>query len=190
MITNLTEYETLCRKTLSLKYDEKVRTKEDVSLHSAIGLVTEIAELKFYSSVENLKEELGDYCWYLVILTAENDHLFVLPEIQTNIEENNVCVISRAFEARIDELTRLSCKILDKYKKLLYYGKNIDKNILKADIYDCWLLIQDICWLFNIDLREVFQLNIDKLKKRYGDKFTEEAAINRDIDNEMSHFKN
>lgn len=190
MITTLEEYEKLCRKTLSFKYDSQVRALEDVSLHSVMGLVTEAVELGSYSNIENLKEELGDYCWYLAILTKEAKLILNVSTNQEKYCEGNIFIKAENFNSLVSRLIKNSCSILDKYKKLFYYGKEININSLREDIHNCWLIIQDICQLFNINIYEIFQLNIDKLKKRYGDKFTEEAAINRDIDNEMSHFKN
>jgi hypothetical protein len=40
----------------------------------------------------------------------------------------------------------------------------------------------------DLDFYQILDDNIAKLKKRYGEKFDEEKAANRDIDNELSHF--
>lgn len=51
--------------------------------------------------------------------------------------------------------------------------------------------IQDTLWYIGVALDELGsdfdteqRKNIDKLKARYGDKFSSEAAINRDLDKE------
>jgi hypothetical protein len=36
--------------------------------------------------------------------------------------------------------------------------------------------------MLNIDLEEMLQRNIDKLKARYPEKFTQENALNRNLD--------
>ena len=40
--------------------------------------------------------------------------------------------------------------------------------------------------LLEVDLAEAFEVNIAKLAKRYGDKYSDYAAINRDIDAERA----
>jgi mRNA-degrading endonuclease RelE of RelBE toxin-antitoxin system len=37
---------------------------------------------------------------------------------------------------------------------------------------------------YNIDIHKSFDINIEKLKERYGDKFSSEMAINRNLDAE------
>ena len=73
----------------------------------------------------------------------------------------------------------------DSLKKHIFYGKEIDKVNLKEEL-------GDLCWYISIALdelgltyEEIMQTNIDKLRARYGEKFTENAAINRDLDNEV-----
>jgi hypothetical protein len=40
------------------------------------------------------------------------------------------------------------------------------------------------CQINNIDFGSILDKNIDKLKARYGDKFSSERAINRDLETE------
>lgn len=72
----------------------------------------------------------------------------------------------------------------DALKKHIFYGKEIDKTNLKEEL-------GDLCWYISIALdelgfsyEEIMETNIAKLKARYGEKFTENAALNRDLDNE------
>ena len=46
------------------------------------------------------------------------------------------------------------------------------------------IFIQDYMNHFNINLEDSFDININKLKARYGDKFSSERAINRDLETE------
>ena len=39
---------------------------------------------------------------------------------------------------------------------------------------------------YDIDIEKSFDVNIDKLKARYGDKFSSEKAINRDLETERN----
>jgi NTP pyrophosphatase (non-canonical NTP hydrolase) len=65
-----------------------------------------------------------------------------------------------------------------------YYGESVDIVNVKEEVGDLMWYIAIILREFNLDLHEVMQNNIDKLKARYGDKFSEERAINRDIEKE------
>jgi len=46
------------------------------------------------------------------------------------------------------------------------------------------VLTQSYMNYYNIDIKGSFDINISKLKARYGDKFTSERAINRDLEKE------
>lgn len=72
-------------------------------------------------------------------------------------------------------------ELLDAYKKYIFYGKAIDATNVAEEIGDIsWYL----SLMFNVrGLRQqnVQAANIAKLKARYGDKFTEDAANQRDL---------
>jgi NTP pyrophosphatase (non-canonical NTP hydrolase) len=77
-------------------------------------------------------------------------------------------------------------EFLDMLKKHIFYGKPMDFVNAKEEIGDqMWyagLAVDVLQTTFN----EVLTVNIDKLKARYPEKFTEEAAINRDLNTERS----
>jgi len=75
-------------------------------------------------------------------------------------------------------------ELLDAYKKWLAYGKEIDKVNVSEEIFDCFWYLFNLCRMLNIDIEKGMQTNIDKLRARYPDKFSEEKAINRDLDKE------
>lgn len=75
-------------------------------------------------------------------------------------------------------------EMMDQLKKHLIYGKPLDTVNLMEEGGDLhWyegLLYRAIDKSFG----EAMAHNIAKLRARYGDKFTEEAALNRDLDAE------
>lgn len=77
-----------------------------------------------------------------------------------------------------------SGEIQDMMKKHIFYGKEIDKVNLKEELGDLMWYMAIACDEAGISLEEVMQTNIDKLRARYGEKFTEEAALNRNLDTE------
>ena len=75
-------------------------------------------------------------------------------------------------------------EFLDVLKKHIYYGKTIDKVNLAEEIGDlCWY-IAIACDELHVDLENIMETNIAKLKARYPNKFTSEDAINRDLETE------
>jgi NTP pyrophosphatase (non-canonical NTP hydrolase) len=79
-------------------------------------------------------------------------------------------------------------ELADMLKKHIFYGRNIDKVNAQEEIGDtCWYVGVAIDVL-KTTMNDIMTKNIEKLRKRYPEKFTEEKANNRNIDNEMSHF--
>lgn len=75
-------------------------------------------------------------------------------------------------------------EFLDVLKKHIYYGKTIDKVNLAEEIGDlCWYMAI-ACDELHVDLEDIMETNIAKLKARYPNKFTSEDAINRDLETE------
>lgn len=67
----------------------------------------------------------------------------------------------------------------DIVKKWIFHKKPLDREHMKKEIGDvCWY-IADICHSMSFDLGEIFQMNIDKLKARYPEGFSEQRANNR-----------
>lgn len=77
-------------------------------------------------------------------------------------------------------------EIQDALKKALIYGKDLDKTNLIEEIGDlCWYMGRTL-ELLGSSFEEAMQRNNAKLKARYGDKFTEYAALNRNLDKERN----
>jgi hypothetical protein len=71
-------------------------------------------------------------------------------------------------------------------KKKIYYNKSFDETQFKNITHLIMLDLSDYMHTFDIDIQNSFDINIAKLKARYGDKFSSERAINRDLDNERN----
>lgn len=70
----------------------------------------------------------------------------------------------------------------DLVKKWIFHKKPLDREHMKKEIGDvCWY-IADICHSMGFNLDEIFQMNIDKLKARYPEGFSERRANNRSED--------
>lgn len=72
-------------------------------------------------------------------------------------------------------------EFVDVIKKHLFYGKEIDTVNLKEELGDKLWYIAVALRKLETTFNEVMKTNIDKLKLRYPEKFTEDKAVNRNI---------
>lgn len=60
-----------------------------------------------------------------------------------------------------------------------YQGHELDEEHLMKEIGDCLWMIAELCTAYGFSLEDVMQLNIDKLRARYPDGFSEEKSLHR-----------
>lgn len=75
-------------------------------------------------------------------------------------------------------------ELMDSLKKQIFYGAEPDNVNIKEEIGDLFWYIGILCDTLGLTFEEVFETNIAKLKARYGDKFGETQALNRDLEKE------
>lgn len=172
---NWEEYKILSEKTLSTEFH--CSKKDELLLHATIGIITEIDELldnyNGESDITNIGEEIFDSFWYLSIIAREYN--LSLPEkAETSLDEFQIVL----------EITRKSIKLLDFLKKKLYYNKTIKEDLFIQYSNEIISLFVAYANKKNINLEKGFDINIDKLRARYGEKFSSERAINRDLETE------
>ena len=81
-------------------------------------------------------------------------------------------------------------ELQDALKKHYFYGKELDKTNVKEEVGDLLWYCAIILESLDTDFESVMQTNIDKLKARYPNKFTEESAVNRDLNKEREILEN
>ena len=177
---NWKEYLELSEKTLSTQFhcDEK----EQRLLHAVIGVLTEVEELLDNhigdeQDFTNMLEEAGDITWYLAIIGREMDLDY--PQLIVKTKNDNPMKL-------VLKIVKNTCKLLDMLKKKLYYNKPIDENLFRTITSLVMLDVSDYMNTYDIDIEKSFDVNIDKLRARYGDKFSSERAINRDLETERN----
>lgn len=177
---NWEEYKVLAEKTLSTEFH--CDKKEEILLHSVIGILTEVEELldnhmgdKTFDRV-NVVEECSDVAWYLSIIGREYN--LSLPTQQESHNSDPMTLVL--------SIIKNTCKLLDMLKKKLYYNKPINESEFISITNQVLSSIMHYMSLFNINIEESFDINIEKLRARYGDKFSSDRAINRDLDNERN----
>lgn len=150
-------------------------------LHAAMGLCTEVAEVAEWldgprTDLEHLREELGDIMWYVAIaLDAQR--------LIMNDELDNPALLGEEFDMVKVQVAVGS--FMDQIKRQFFYNKELDKVVLHEALDT---IVKHIVELNRVYLDSPFDVvlekNIAKLKARFPDKFTNEAAVNRDLDKE------
>jgi len=70
-------------------------------------------------------------------------------------------------------------EVCDLIKKALYHGHTLDYDKIKLELGDVLWYIAALSCALGMELNEVADGNIEKLKSRYGTAFSTEASINR-----------
>lgn len=148
-------------------------------LHAAIGLCTESGELLdaykkhiFYGKPldhVNIKEELGDICWYMAIVC---DVVHDMPGMIASGGSKPLL--------EIVVLNQLCANLLAGYTDPRTWG-DLFGPITRAVINQCVL--------HGFTLDEVLEANIAKLRVRYPEKFDAEKATFRDLAEERKQLE-
>lgn len=93
--------------------------------------------------------------------------------------------MSRLFHGMVGICTEAG-ELQDMVKKHVIYGKPFDRLNIKEELGDILWYVALAADAYGFTLEEVMQRNIDKLQARYGDKFSSDAALNRDLEREKA----
>jgi NTP pyrophosphatase (non-canonical NTP hydrolase) len=76
---------------------------------------------------------------------------------------------------------------IDLLKKIIFHGHDmeINRDKLALELGDCLWYITGIATAAGINLDDIAKRNIEKLKARYPDGFSEERSIKRAVDTEI-----
>ena len=75
-------------------------------------------------------------------------------------------------------------EIANVFKAKLAYNRNIDWVNIEEELGDILFFIFAFCRMNQIDLEKVMEQNIAKLKARYPEKYSDDKANNRNLDQE------
>lgn len=163
-------------------------------MHCALGIGSEAGELSetiacawmnMPFDANNIIEEIGDACWYAAVMCHFMDWRFedmfqdpdTLSEASAPLAH---AVIGRNPPAMTLVYNSFAGEILTIVKAHVIYGKELDDELLKRKLE---LFISAASLLSNVhDIPfELVTLarNIDKLKMRYPDKYSDVAALER-----------
>lgn len=143
---------------------EKAMTR----LHAVIGLITELDEIQFATSLENFIEELGDYYFYLTALKQASQYKNKSAELED--------------QASWKEARHHAAILLDLCKKEVMYAKELSPAQIEAFEASVSVMYGYLYFgLYDVLLTEeqLQEFNMVKLNKRYPVGYTNEAAAAR-----------
>lgn len=140
--------------------------------HAAIGLSTETGEIfealgKYALDRVNLSEEIGDCLWYLAIAY-----------------DAGFLDITLSDQHQALDIVQVQGALLDVFKRSIFYGRPVDLEELKIQFNIFYVTLLDLADGYNIDLSVSMTNCINKLKKRFPEKFTEADAYERNTEEE------
>lgn len=155
------------------------------SIHMTLGMGSEIEEL--YQALEKRDfigagEEISDENWY----AANYCNIWnIVPELYPT---ESLFLPLEIDEIRLNESIKkmiiVISQLQDLDKKLLAYNKQVPLEKRKELIENLLAELHIIYESANINAHQSMENNINKLKVRFPDKFTQEKAINRNTDAE------
>ena len=172
---NIQEYQKLAKRTcVNLGTDDLNRQ------HMLLGVISEIGEIadaykksvaygKPLDRVNLLEEACGDVSWYIVNWATFCENELLKPYLDDGFIDD-------------DEHTNEPVDYLFDFLKAMHFGK-------RQQLLNYWFTL---CLRIGITEEEYYQglqNNIDKLKVRYPEKFSNESALNRDLDSERTELE-
>ncbi|MBC1605673.1 nucleoside triphosphate pyrophosphohydrolase family protein [Listeria rocourtiae] len=70
-------------------------------------------------------------------------------------------------------------EVADMVKKYRFHGHQLDEDAMAKELGDVLWYVSQLAACIDVDLEEIAKRNIDKLKRRYPDGFSEQDSINR-----------
>lgn len=158
--------------------------------HAALGIVTEISELRQATDKVNRIEELGDLLFYVHALKqVVSDYV---DQSQTGqVNEPTKSVPHQAMPSNRVMVDTLCNELLDTAKRWVGYGKAPGHPYAESGRAHMILSLADEDYLGAADREKVALVNIKKLLERYkGMKFNAEHALNRNLNAERRVLEN
>ena len=176
----LKEYQQQTLRTLKL-----INPDMDIA-HMLFGMNGEFNEL--YNAIDDINrgEELTDQLWYLSnYCNMKEITLYKIFDFKFRLFY---------YELKFyNYIEKLQCEIsilTDLEKKKLIYGKEISIDEIKDQVIEIAKSLNDCYSYYEIDPQQAMENNIAKLKVRYPEKFTEENALNRNLELERKVLEN
>lgn len=157
-------------------------------IHAALGLSTEFMEAFVAFDPEHVKEEIGDYCWYIpVACEALGFKLgdLVAEVLKLDIVDANASVIQSRAATRIGSslMMQIGAKptgdFITMVKRVAIYDKDLSPVMVaqaKGYLVNMVQFAAVMAERCGFTLAAALRDNIAKLRERFPDKYTNEAA--------------
>ena len=189
---NFKEYVPLAMRTC-----KELPTADHIN-HMCLGIVGEMGELvdaikKAYVygkgiDQTNIVEEIGDVSWYTAGLVQHFPTLadwLDSDELKQSVNYEKL-EVARKNVTRTILLNTMSAANLAVDLMMLADNDDLQDTEAEQVAKALGTALFATAVLLDVDLAEACEVNIAKLAKRYGDKYSDYAAINRDIDAERA----
>ena len=172
-------------QTLALRTAKMYPVKAQNLIHAALGLSTEFMETICAIEPKHVKEEIGDYCWYIP-LACEALGLRLGQVVAEHYGVGEECATAAYVEAQNTAILFLrhfgaepTGNFITMVKRVAIYDKPLTDEMIsqaKAQIVGMLQYAAMVCLVNGFTLASCLRENIDKLKLRFPDKFSNEAA--------------
>ncbi len=162
-----------------------------LGIQTEIGEISDVIKRKFAYKKEmdivNLSEEIGDIMWYIAcydyIVSKSKQREYFSLELKQYVATNK-----SKFETFTENFMSIVCEINKQVTYMFYYSDSEEGNedIFSLKLYES---VVNLAALLNINLVNSMQKNIEKLKVRFPDKFSEDLAINRNTEKERKKME-
>ena len=182
---------------LAMRTCKELPTADHIN-HMCLGIVGEMGELvdaikKAYvygNGIDqtNIIEEVGDVSWYIAGLVQHFPALadwVDSDELKQSVSYEKL-EVARKNVTRTILLNTMSAANLAVDLMMFADNDGLQDKDAEEVVKTLGTSLFATAVLLEVDLAEAYEANIAKLAKRYGDKYSDYAAINRDIDAERA----
>lgn len=186
----LAEYVPLAMRTMS-PHSPTGKWEIDYLIHGTMGILTELMELTNATSELNEAEETSDILWFTAAIVKAAGLEYTEVENAWNLM-GDIHVVGLKPARVMNKLFEETIALTDLLKRQLFYGPSINLEryeAAKPKIQDLatgiYYLAMQLCKTQGYEPGKIMVLNIAKLSRRYGDRFTDVQALCRDTEAEF-----
>jgi len=142
--------------------------------------------------VDQLKvvKELGDVTWYIALICHVHNLKFEGLFVSNQFAQRNVSFVVfpgnkwKQLDKRGKSLLSSAKDVSEYVKKAVFHKHPVDIRVLRELLERLAVRVQYVAAVIDVDIEEVLDKNIDKLKVRYPERFTTEGSMNKDENQE------
>lgn len=150
-------------------------------LHGAVGITGEFFEATDAYGKANFEEELGDICWFIA---------YTLNVLDVNLElmlgalmvepDHRIRSLEVVCWETMHPIHQHCSDLLDITKGLAFYKKPLDEEKRRKLTYICGQLWMSVVYMARGRMQQILEHNVlEKLAKRYPDRYTDAHAVLR-----------